>query len=220
MSGLASAAISNDVQRITVLDTLRPDSMMREQLVRLTSELGDQVQVHRAARIDTAVLDLAQRVQDRVTAMESDMTGAASGEPELVVVTALHRARMLRHEEPDFSFSMDEQEKKQSAAEAFEKVLREGAAVGIHVMFWCDSLDSLEQTLVRGALRLIGHRVLLQMNATDSSQLIDSPAAARLGMRRAMYFSERVGLCEKFRPYALPSAALIQQLRDRGTSKR
>ena len=42
------------------------------------------------------------------------------------------------------------------------------------------------------------------MSANDSSNLIDSPAANKLGPMRALVYSEEQGTLEKFRPYALP----------------
>jgi hypothetical protein len=47
-------------------------------------------------------------------------------------------------------------------------------------------------------------RVLFQMNATDSSNLIDSPAATQLGVHRALLYNEGEGRLEKFRPYGPP----------------
>jgi DNA segregation ATPase FtsK/SpoIIIE, S-DNA-T family len=44
------------------------------------------------------------------------------------------------------------------------------------------------------------------MGAEDSSRLIDSSAASKLGPYRAIYFSEEQGQVEKFRPYSLPTA--------------
>ena len=43
------------------------------------------------------------------------------------------------------------------------------------------------------------------MSATDSSSLIDSPAASRLGVHRALLYSDEQGTTEKFRPYGLPT---------------
>ncbi|MGC3971032.1 MAG: hypothetical protein QM775_27960 [Pirellulales bacterium] len=42
------------------------------------------------------------------------------------------------------------------------------------------------------------------MSQNDSSNLIDSPLASRLGPNRALLFSEEQGRLEKFRPYSLP----------------
>jgi hypothetical protein len=44
------------------------------------------------------------------------------------------------------------------------------------------------------------------MSGTDSSNLIDTPAASRLGVHRALLYSEEQGLLEKFRPYGIPTA--------------
>ena len=43
------------------------------------------------------------------------------------------------------------------------------------------------------------------MNATDSSNLIDSPMGSRLGPNRALLYVEEVGSAEKFRPYGTAS---------------
>ena len=49
-------------------------------------------------------------------------------------------------------------------------------------------------------------RVVFQMSANDSASLIDSPRASNLGLHRALFFNEREGTLETFRPYALPAA--------------
>jgi len=54
-------------------------------------------------------------------------------------------------------------------------------------------------------LREFENRILFQMSANDSSTLIDSPAASRLGPNRALFNSEELGKLEKFRPYGYPS---------------
>jgi hypothetical protein len=56
--------------------------------------------------------------------------------------------------------------------------------------------------------------VLFQMSAADSSNLIDSPAANKLGPNRALAYSEEQGVMEKFRPYALPERAWLDSVRE------
>ena len=63
--------------------------------------------------------------------------------------------------------------------------------------------------LDRQSLQDFEMRVLFQMNANDSSSLIDSPEAARLGVHRAIFYDEGQGLMEKFRPYGLPSTEYL-----------
>ena len=51
------------------------------------------------------------------------------------------------------------------------------------------------------------------MNATDSSSLMESPDAARLGVHRAIFYDGGHGQMEKFRPYGLPSAQWLAEVR-------
>ena len=49
------------------------------------------------------------------------------------------------------------------------------------------------------------------MSATDSSTLIDSPAAAKLGRNARTLPDRRKERAEKFRPYGLPTAEWLDQ---------
>jgi hypothetical protein len=57
------------------------------------------------------------------------------------------------------------------------------------------------------------------MSINDSSALIDSPAAGRLGENRALYFNEEQGKTEKFRPYGLPEQEWLDRARDQLLAK-
>ena len=91
--------------------------------------------------------------------------------------------------------------------------LREGPPLGLHTIVWCDSLNNANRAFDRQALREFEMRVLFQMSAADSSNLIDSPAANRLGPNRALFASEEQGVLEKFRPYGPPTEPWIDELR-------
>ena len=43
----------------------------------------------------------------------------------------------------------------------------------------------------------------------------DSPAANKLGFFRALAYSEEQGVVEKFRPYGLPDAQWLEQVKQR-----
>ena len=64
-------------------------------------------------------------------------------------------------------------------------------------------------------MREFDHSVLFQMSANDSSNLIDSPAGNKLGMFRALAYSEEQGIFEKFRPYGLADRAWLEFLREK-----
>ena len=64
-------------------------------------------------------------------------------------------------------------------------------------------------------MREFDNRILFQMSAADSSNLIDSPAANKLGTNRALVYSEEQGTMEKFRPYAVPDDAWLVHVRQK-----
>lgn len=130
-----------------------------------------------------------------------------------VLIYALQRYRVLRKTEESFSFSMDDEPKAPAPDKQFADLLREGPSLGIHTLTWCDTAAGVDRTLDRASMREFDHRVLFQMSAADSSVLIDSPAANKLGFYRALAYSEEQGVMERFRPYALPGAALIESVR-------
>ena len=56
--------------------------------------------------------------------------------------------------------------------------------------------------------------MLFQMSPTDSSTLMDSPVASRLGRTRALLLQEEQERPEKFRPYGLPSPDWLDRVTD------
>ena len=99
-------------------------------------------------------------------------------------------------------------------------VLREGPPVGIHTLAWADTLATVDRTVDRQTMREFDNRVLFQMSAADSSNLIDSTAATKLGVHRAIPYSEEQGFLEKFRPYALPDSTWLKEVARQAASHR
>ncbi len=170
-----------------------------------------------AAVTPQVVNDIAYRaVPDIITELSSELqrrreAPAAPSAAIFLIVLGLQRYRILRQADNNFHFSADSGDAQPDAAARFAQLLSDGPPVGIHVLAWVDTLLSLERTLERRLMREFDHRVLFQMSAADSSNLIDSPAANRLGPFRALAYSEEQGTLEKFRPYALPDSAFIAQ---------
>ena len=137
----------------------------------------------------------------------AEVAVAAAGRPENVpplylFLYNLGRFRELRKED-DFGFGSDDGPP--SPAKQFAMILREGPPLGVHALVWCDTYSNVTRLLDRQSMQDFEMRVLFQMNANDSSSLIDSPEAARLGVHRAIFYDEGQGLLEKFRPYGLPT---------------
>jgi hypothetical protein len=77
--------------------------------------------------------------------------------------------------------------------------------VGIHLCIWSDSAATLSRWLSRGSIRDIEIRVLGQMSANDSNQLIDSNQANRLDRNVMLVHDDADGKATKFRPFTLDS---------------
>ena len=127
----------------------------------------------------------------------------------------LQRFRDLRKSDDDFGFSSrSAREKPEPCRRSSPTSSATGRRCGIHTIVWCDSVNNLNRTFDRQAAGEFEIRVLFQMSANDSSTLIDSPAAGKLGENRALFFSEEEGRTEKFRPYGLPDEDWLDRARD------
>jgi hypothetical protein len=152
---------------------------------------------------DAAIVQLGQEVAQRIADGRQDQP------PILLMVHGLQRYRTLRKDEDDFSMSSDGPPKPDKVLGA---ILRDGPSVGVHVFAWADTAPSLQRCIDRNGLREFDFRVLMQMSANDSSYLMDTPAASRLGAERALIFSEEKGATERFRPFEIASAQVLEKL--------
>ncbi|MCA9087667.1 MAG: hypothetical protein KDA90_03420 [Planctomycetaceae bacterium] len=153
-------------------------------------------------------------LHELLTQRETDPTAAHP--PLLVPVFNIAKFRDLRKGEDDYgmsAFGSSGEAKALEPGQIFSELLKRGPDVGIHAMIWCDSYNNLERWFSRQTLRELEQRIAFQMNANDSSNLIDSPAASRLGTHRALLYREETGTAEKFRPYGLPDDAWLAEYR-------
>lgn len=216
-SSLLSLAAQVPIGGATVylLDGAAVDSPLFGQLQKLVERLPLTLKVVEYRGVADAMQELGDELKRRSEAEQHDHP------PILVAIYGLHRFRQLRKADDDFGFSLGgSEDKPANPGKQFAELLRDGPPLGIHTLAWVDTQASIERTLDRGSLREFDHRVLFQMSANDSSALIDSPAANKLGFYRAIAYSEEQGLMEKFRPYApLPLdwlAEVTARLRSRG----
>jgi hypothetical protein len=194
-----------------VLDGTPADSPFAGTFEKLSQILPHEVKMIEFRAVGDAMNELAQEMSRRQT---------VENLPELpsiyVMIYGLQRFRPLRKSEDSFGgFGSGDEEKKPEPDKQFADLLREGPPLGMHTITWCDTPASLERTLDRAAMREFDNRVLFQMSANDSSNLIDSPAGNKLGMFRALAYSEEQGVFEKFRPYGLADRAWLEFLREK-----
>ncbi|MEO6739847.1 MAG: FtsK/SpoIIIE domain-containing protein, partial [Chthoniobacteraceae bacterium] len=159
-------------------------------------------------------LATALEIPDVIRVISTEMKARGSGETPLaaapsvfVFIHGLHKFKKLRHED-DFNFGGGDGETSPGAA--FNEIITEGSALGIHIIAAVDSFNNVNRAMSRKALSEFEMRIVFQMSANDSASLIDSPKASALGLHRALLYNEQAGTLETFRPYAAPDAEWLE----------
>ncbi len=195
----SEADVANNVRsaaQFYILDGELADAPSVEFWSSLTKELPHDIRVGGPNDAAEFVGELAATVESR---------GKSTTDPPIFfVVDNLGRFRDLRKGDDEYNFSSD-RSKVASPAKQFVQILKEGPSVGVHVLVWADTYNNASRWMTNQTMRELEMRVAFQMSATDSSNLIDSPVAGRLGQNRALLYLEETGTLEKFRPYGLPS---------------
>ncbi len=194
--------------RFVVLEPAVAEEKPEILLSRLAKHLPHEVEVVGRLGIAESLAAVAGEVKRRIDEQVLD------GESVFLIVRDLGRYRELRRNDGDFGFSFGG-EQAGGPAQDFITILKDGPTVGVHTVIWCDSLTNLQRTFERGTLKEFELRVLFQMSQSDSSQLVDSPLAGRLGEQRALFIHEETGTLEKFRPYVFPSGEWLERVATR-----
>ncbi len=192
-----------------ILDGTSPGSEEAASLEAITAAMSGTAQLIAARELGGAVNEVATELERR------QKTPGVELAPIFLFVHGVHKLRDLRKADDDFGFSRGGDKAPPSPSKQFATILRDGPAWGIHAIIWCDGINNLNRTFDRQLLREMEMRVVFQMSSNDSSALIDSPVAGRLGKNRALFHSEEQGILEKFRPYRWPTAAWLDEIRAR-----
>ncbi len=199
-----AAGNSPDDVKIYVFDGTTPDSGARDRLSLVTSVLPHDIDIVEMRRLPHVLDEIGALIKARQEGGEDPVR-------VYVLVLGLDRFRMLRQDD-EFGFGSSSSDETVAPAKRFSDMLTEGPNQGVHSIIWCDTLTNLNRTINRKTLREFEMRVLFQMSANDSSELIDTPAANRLGLYNALLFTAQDGATEKFRPYMFPDSDLVADL--------
>ncbi|MFA7233956.1 MAG: FtsK/SpoIIIE domain-containing protein [Terrimicrobiaceae bacterium] len=173
-------------------------------LKEVAGALPHDVTVVQPSNVAQAMNDLSAELQRRLGRTASD-----DAPPVFVFVHGLQKFKKLRHEDEfDFSGSSDASP---APGAQLNTLISEGSSQGIHLIVTFDSFNNIGRFLSRKALGEFEMRVVFQMSANDSASLTDSPQAASLGLHRALFYNEREGHLETFRPYASPAPGWIHE---------
>jgi hypothetical protein len=213
--GLASqhAPSAENGARFYILDGTPTDAAHAGYLAKIAQLLPHPVRAGGFRELPAMLTEIAEELERRQKQHDVEW-------PSLyLLIHGLHRFRELRKADDDFGFSRKGGEPANPAKQLAD-ILKEGAGLGIHALVWVDGLNNLQRSLDRQALREFEMRVLFQMSVNDSSTLIDSPAASKLGMHRALFHSEDKAQPEKFRPYGLPAENWLEAVKQVMSKKR
>ena len=182
--------------RFVVLDSTPPGFPQREFLETVIRAVP-----HEVVKLQSSSLEeiMAQLAADLKTRGENE---AAPAPETFLFIHGLQNFKRLRAED-DFSFASGGDVA--NPATTFASLINDGPARGIHVIATCDTYNNIGRFIGRKALGEFELRVLFQMSASDSASLIDSPDAATLGLHRALFYHDREGYTETFRPYSRPT---------------
>ncbi|MEM7227991.1 MAG: FtsK/SpoIIIE domain-containing protein [Planctomycetota bacterium] len=192
--------------RFVVLDGSSPDAFAAQYWPRVASSVPHDVAMVPYRDVADVLGEIAREIDVRQEDNAIDRPAI------ILMIYGLQRYRVLRPTD-DFTFSVDA-DAPPAPDKLLASILRDGPTFGVHTFAWCDTMSNLSRSLGRPEMREFERRVLFQMSATDSANLIDSPAAGKLGLQRALFFSEERGSLEKFRPYAVPDDAWLREVSD------
>ncbi len=213
--GLVAQHALDPETEITVVDATPPDDPDARALADLCDAL------HEASRLRVRTVG-PREAEDAILELDTerssrDAEGRTDAPARYLLLNGLQRLKALRKADDDFSFSFSSDDESpsssgRSAAEAFGDLLREGPGLGLFTVAWCDSLSGLNRALDRRSVATFEQRAVMQMSAADSSTLVESGAAGKLGLHRALLYNEELGTLEKFRPYAMPGRETVDRV--------
>ncbi len=182
--------------RFVVLDSTPPGFPQREFLEAVIRAVPHEVVTLQSSSLEEIMAQLAADLKQR------GENEAAPAPETFLFIHGLQNFKRLRAED-DFSFASGGDVA--NPATTFASLINDGPARGIHVIATCDTYNNIGRFIGRKALGEFELRVLFQMSASDSASLIDSPDAATLGLHRALFYHDREGYTETFRPYSRPT---------------
>ena len=165
-------------------------------------EVGVPVEVVKPRDSDRRMQEIGDLVKQR---------GDETDEPPIVIVIdPLERFRDFRQDD-SFNFSLESPAGGGSGAASLRDVLRDGPSANVFVILSCGNAETFGRWLPRSSHHDLELRILGRLNATDSSTLIDSPAASDLTTATMLLYDDSDGRMTKFRQADLPDADEVKQ---------
>jgi DNA segregation ATPase FtsK/SpoIIIE, S-DNA-T family len=190
--------------KVVALQGGKPTDGHALELPSLWKEFPCDFHVSDIRNVDEILKQLARELKERI-----DGGDEKAAQPILINIIQLGRFRSLRRED-EFAMSSFNEDGP-TADKCLEEILRDGPNHNIHVVAWLENYSTANRWLSRSSMREFEVRALMQMSANDSTNLIDTVAASRLGDNVMLINDEAVGQSQGFRPFGFDS---VRQLKD------
>ena len=200
-----AAQYPRDQARFIILDSTPPGFPQREFFQRIIQAVPHEVIQGSNSNLAEVMTGLSEDLKRRSSAEN------ATAPETFILIQGLQNFKKLKSED-DFSFSSSDAGAAPNPAAVLLDLISEGPGRGFHVIAVCDTYNNVNRFLGRKTLSEFEMRVLFQMSASDSASLIDAPDAATLGFHRALFYHDRQGFTETFRPYAQPDGDWIEEI--------
>ena len=194
---------------IYMIDFVPVDSPHAHVLKAASAIFSHDVKIGRRNQLQQYLAVIEQEVEKRLENEES------AAPPVYLMIYGLQKARDIRQDD-DMTFGYgDDASDTPSPSKQLSTILRQGPEVGVFTIVWCDTVSNLNRSLERRLMREFGMRSASQMSADDSVELIDTPAASKLGAHRALFYDDEENRLEKMRPYLIPDEMWLKKLQDK-----
>ncbi len=210
LSSIAASVVRSTNARVqmVLLQGAKPSDAWALKLPMLWRDLPCDLQVFDSRNTEACLKSVHELLQRRMTAADAPQDESTSSAtdaglelaaPVLFNVWQLGRLRELRRDDDFGMGSFGEGEMKPD--KRLEEILRDGPSYGVFTLIWGENYSTVARWLSRTALRELEIRLLMQMSGNDSTHLIDSIAASRLGEQVMLVYDEATGQEQRFRPF-------------------
>ncbi|MDX1928343.1 MAG: FtsK/SpoIIIE domain-containing protein [Pirellulaceae bacterium] len=181
--------------QVYIAQAAKPTDAKALQMPERLKHLPCDLKVADVRGVDAMLKELHQILKQRIEQPDD----ASTQVPVLVNLIQLGRLRSLRREDEFGMGSFGDAEL--TPDKHLEEILRDGPSHNMHVVVWAENYSTVNRWLSRTAMREIEIRLLMQMGANDSTNLIESVAASRLGENVMLVHDEATGQDQGFRPF-------------------
>jgi len=216
LSSIAASLVRNTGAQLqlVILQGAKPTDAWALKLPTLWRDFSCDLQIFDSRSTEACLKNMHELLLQRMAAADAALDDSTSSaihpmdaatptvglsKPILFNIWQIGRLRELRRDDDFGMGGFGESEMKPD--KRLEEILRDGPSYGVFTLIWGENYSTVARWLSRTALRELEIRLLMQMSGNDSTHLIESIAASRLGEQVMLVYDEATGQEQRFRPF-------------------